>query len=118
MFCWNTELYCLFPVVFLSTVVTIYSDATSASPHTLVSPHLQFQHLAYAWMTLFCLSFPIVLWILVFFFFSFKLVMQDITSLSELSGGDWLTRRSRNKPRTVFSSAVVRNSYIYDIFSK
>lgn len=53
-----------------------------------------------------------------FFFFSFKLVMQDITSLSELSGGDWLTRRSRNKPRTVFSSAVVRNSYIYDIFSK
>lgn len=36
-----------------------------------------------------------------FFFFSLKLVMLDITSLSELLNVNWLTHRSRNNTRTL-----------------
>lgn len=61
--CLNTILYYLFPIIFfLSMVMTIYSDAASASGHILMSPPLQSQCLACVYVAYFCLSVLPMLW--------------------------------------------------------
>lgn len=78
-FCILLEYNCLIPGVFLSTVVTIYSGATSA--YILMSPYLQ---PVSGWPVSASISSACVVEIV---FFSLKLVMLEY-NFSELLGGN------------------------------